>query len=125
MSPVSIRDLSQDLRRHATLFATALLAMGAAEIGLFAAGRSTRASVDRSREVADLAQRAAELSVDRETSVRGFLVTRDSASLQREKLAHAALGPALDSLLKLVADNPRQQSRVRSIAGAIADVRKF
>jgi diguanylate cyclase (GGDEF)-like protein/PAS domain S-box-containing protein len=73
-----------------------------------------------SRETARIARHGFALAIDRETSVRGFLLTRDSASLAPERVAGPALAASLDSLDRLTADEPAQHARARAAQAAVA-----
>src|SRR5512146_1838248 len=72
-----------------------------------------------SGEVARVARRAYELALDRETGVRGYLLTRDSSSLAPELFAREPLATALDSLAVLTAKDPAQAERIATVRAAI------
>src|SRR5512138_2203079 len=75
--------------------------------------------VRHSGEVMRVARQAYELALYRETGVRGFLLTRDSASLAPELLAREPLAAALDSLSVLTATDPAQTARTGTIHAAV------
>jgi signal transduction histidine kinase len=87
-------------------------------------GAIAQAARDRefrhSREVVRMARRAQLLAVDRETGVRGFLLTGDSATLSPDTAARVPLQKVLDSLVARTTDNPQQQRRAQAAAAAVA-----
>ena len=72
-----------------------------------------------SGEVMRVARRAYELALDRESGVRGYLLTRDSISLAPELVAREPLAIALDSLSLLTAMDPAQAERTGTIRAAV------
>jgi PAS domain S-box-containing protein len=72
-----------------------------------------------SGEVMRVARQAYELALDRESGVRGFLLTRDSISLAPELFAREPLATALDSLSLLTAMDPAQAERTGTIRAAV------
>ncbi|RZL56425.1 MAG: response regulator [Variovorax sp.] len=56
------------------------------------------------------------LSVDLETGMRGFLITGDETYLQPYESAQPRLAAGLESLRRMVADNPAQVERIERIA---------
>jgi two-component system cell cycle sensor histidine kinase/response regulator CckA len=64
--------------------------------------------------------RALDLALDRQTSIGGYLITEDTASLASERRARPGLQLVLDSLAVLTADNPAQKAKLRQIGLAIA-----
>jgi signal transduction histidine kinase len=73
-----------------------------------------------SRDVIRIARRAQLLALDRETGVRGFLLTGDSATLAPDLAARVPLRATLDSLVEVTSDNPQQQRRALAFAAAVA-----
>jgi signal transduction histidine kinase len=73
-----------------------------------------------SRDVIRIARRVQLLALDRETGVRGFLLTGDSATLAPDLGARIPLRAALDSLVEATSDNPQQRRRALAYAAAIA-----
>jgi two-component system, cell cycle sensor histidine kinase and response regulator CckA len=63
---------------------------------------------------------ALDLALDRQTSIGGYLITNDTASLRLERRARPGLHLVLDSLALLTADNPAQLARLQQIEMAIA-----
>ncbi|HEV7703653.1 MAG TPA: response regulator [Gemmatimonadaceae bacterium] len=76
--------------------------------------------MEHSREVTTVASRVLELMVDRETGLRGYLLTHDAASLQPDVEARSQLPRTMDALIRITADNPAQTRRAREIARAVA-----
>ena len=52
---------------------------------------------------------------DAETGQRGFLITGEDGYLEPFTTASDAIGPAIDTVAELTADNPRQQERIASL----------
>ena len=74
----------------------------------------------QSRTVQFVGGRALDLALERQTSIAGYLITNDATILTLERRARPALQHTLDSLTRLTANNPAQQSRLRQISAAIA-----
>ena len=72
-----------------------------------------------SGEVMRVARQAYELALDRDAGIRGYLLTRDSASLAPELFAREPLVVALDSLSALTASDPAQAERTGTTRAAI------
>jgi signal transduction histidine kinase len=75
---------------------------------------------EHSTAVVGMARRAQLLALDRETGIRGFLLTGDTASLAPDLAARAPLRALLDTLVRATSDNPPQQRRAEAFAAAIA-----
>ncbi len=114
------RAFEASVARAVWVGAAALGLVAAAVLALGAARAATERWVAHSRTVTRLARRTLALALDRETGVRGYLLTGDSASLAPDLAARPALGAALDSLAALTADNPAQQARARALGAAVA-----
>jgi len=71
------------------------------------------------RTVQFVGGRALDLALDRQTSIAGYLITDDTTILTLERRARPALQRTLDSLTRLTANDPAQQSRLRRISAAI------
>ena len=108
------------LRRTYWLSIAAIAAIASTVIVVALAQRNSDRWTQHSREVVRLSRRAQLLALDRETGVRGFLLTGDSSSLAPEIAARVPLRAAVDSLVSGTADNPGQQRRARAFADAIA-----
>ena len=68
--------------------------------------------VDHTDVVIARASEVERLIIDKETSLRGYVITGIPAFLERFELAKELLGPAFDELFGLVTDNPSQQRRI-------------
>ena len=87
-------------------------------MALRAAERSRSAWVQHTRDVARIARQSSGLAVDRETAIRGYLLTRDTALLEPERRSRAPLAAKLDSLTAIVRV-PAQRDRARRIRAAL------
>jgi signal transduction histidine kinase len=108
------------LRRTFWISLIAIGAIGLTVIGVALAQRDQERWTQHSRDVVRLARKAQLYALDRETGVRGFLLSGDSASLAPDFAARGPLRATLDSLVRLSADNPAQQRRATAFAAAIA-----
>jgi signal transduction histidine kinase/CheY-like chemotaxis protein/HPt (histidine-containing phosphotransfer) domain-containing protein len=72
--------------------------------------------VTHTHEVLDSLGRVLSLTVDAETSQRGYLLTQDSTYLEPYRLAARSSLLELDQLRRLVADNPVQARRAATLA---------
>jgi diguanylate cyclase (GGDEF)-like protein/PAS domain S-box-containing protein len=106
--------------RHALLLATAALVGIAATVAITdRVEMRAEAETTRAREAANVARQAFSLAIDRETGIRGYLLTRDSASLTPELAARGALAAALDSLALLTTDDPARHADARTLRAAL------
>jgi PAS domain S-box-containing protein len=112
--------LASFLDRALLIGAAALLAVGATFVLLYAAHGERARWTEHSRRAARMARQTLVLAVNRETGVRGYLLTRDSLLLAPDLGARGPLAAKLDSLTALTADNPVQQERVRAARAALA-----
>jgi signal transduction histidine kinase len=74
-----------------------------------------------SKEVAAATVVVEKLVVDMETGLRGFVLSRDARELRLLTRAQRQVGPRLEGLEELVADDPVQRRRVRELRRAIDD----
>jgi PAS domain S-box-containing protein len=94
----------------------ALLALLAALfLALSAYLRATTAWVEHSDRVLTSAQRLETLLIDRETGMRGYMLTNDPQFLGPYQQASVAITPMFDALGRLVADNPAQVQRLSAL----------
>ena len=107
------------LHRVSWIAALALVGIAVTVALLHLAHRGSKRWVLHSREVARLAREARALATDRETGIRGYLLSRDSLSLAPEFTARPRLTVALDSLRELTRDNPAQQRRAEAVRDAL------
>jgi signal transduction histidine kinase len=108
------------LRRTFWISVVAIAAVGATVVLVAVGQRNRERWTQHSRAMVRLARRAQLLALDRETGVRGFLLSGDSSSLTPDLAARAPLRAALDSLVSGTADNAPQQQRARAFADAIS-----
>jgi PAS domain S-box-containing protein len=73
----------------------------------------------QSRQTARMAGQARALAIDRETSIRDYLLTRKEASLAPDVAARLQLKTKLDSLVLLTSDNVSLQDRATAIRTAV------
>jgi signal transduction histidine kinase len=83
------------------------------------------ASADRSDAVLALAVQVRQLLIDRETGVRGFLLTGDEVFLEPYHAAGKALPEALTELEATVAGSPDQLARLQELHARRADWEAF
>jgi PAS domain S-box-containing protein len=108
------------LRRGFLVGAVALAAVAATLAGLNWAHRTAWDMVQRARELGRLARDARALATDRETAIRGFLLSGKEASLEPEIVAKPRLALKLDSLITLSQKNVAQLERARAIREAVS-----
>ncbi|HEX8615018.1 MAG TPA: response regulator [Telluria sp.] len=72
--------------------------------------------VEHSEKVIGHANEAAKLSVDQESGLRGFLLSNDETFLAPYTLSKGKTNATMETLTKLVADNPAQVERLRQIS---------
>jgi two-component system cell cycle sensor histidine kinase/response regulator CckA len=107
------------LRRVFWLGAIALLAVGLTFA--FFSWLNSRSStwVNSSQRVGRLARESRSLALDRESAIRGYLLSGQKSSLAPELSARDALNRKLDSLILMTQDNPSQLDRARAIRAAV------
>ena len=81
--------------------------------------RNRSVEARRSQEVIATANRLETLLVDLETGLRGFVITRKERELQPWKDALRLYPRELRSLIRLTAENPKQQARAQEIGRLI------
>jgi len=96
----------------------AVLALAIAVIALYVARQHAERWVQHSREVGRIAREARVFATDRQTRIRGYLLTRDTLSLELERQARVGLTADLDSLVGMTADNGEQNNRARALRAA-------
>jgi len=77
--------------------------------------RAALLSVDHTDQVIGADRDLMRLTVDMETGLRGFLLTRDESFLKPYREALALIGPRFAALNQLVADNPAQRQRLAAM----------
>ncbi len=71
--------------------------------------------VEHSERVIGSASEVSRLSADMESSMRGFLITKDEPFLQPYDIARARSNGEITALMALVSDNPPQIDRIRRV----------
>ena len=77
-------------------------------------------SVARTHEFLAQLEETLSLGLDSESAARGFVLTGDEGWLGPHAAAMARLAPDVDALVRLTADNPEQQARVRELGDVLA-----
>jgi signal transduction histidine kinase len=108
------------LRRGVALAIAGVVITAATLVVAVVVSREADSWAAHSRELSRIAREVGALARDRETGIRGYLLTGDRRSLQPDSAAAEPLRAALDSLVALTADNPSQQRRARRLTAAIA-----
>ncbi len=108
-----------EVRRAFVLATIALAGIALTVVLLTALLQSASAWVAHSRELSRIARAARALALDRETGLRGYLLTGDRASLAPAIAAQMPLRERLDSLAALTTDKPAQHARALAIAAAL------
>ena len=105
------------------------LVMGIISIGVFVAIISYLLSVlsmvEHSERVIRQTNEVSKLAVDQESGLRGFMITKDETFLAPYNVAMAKSGPAMETLSRLVQDNPAQQERLTQISALHAQWHEF
>jgi len=98
-------------------FATAILVLVVGAASYWATSRAERAAkaVDHTSQVLLEQQKLLSALADAETSTRGYTLTGDTADLEAFKSAKIRVGPSLNRLRLLTADNPIQQLRLDTL----------
>ena len=81
--------------------------------------------VEHSQRVIGDSNEIIKLAVDRETGMRGFLITGDESFLAPYNLGRAKLNTQIESLMELVSDNPPQVERLRRVKAIQAQWDQF
>ncbi len=81
--------------------------------------------VEHTQRVIGNGNEIVKLAVDRETGMRGFLITGDDSFLAPYNLGRARLDAQIASLMELVADNPPQVERLRRVKAIQAQWDEF
>lgn len=107
------------LRRAFLAGTVALIAVALTFVGLSAANRAGRRWVQESREASRIAREARGLATDRETGLRGFLLSGNPISLAPEFAARPRLRLKLDSLTLRTAGRVTQSDHARAIRDGV------
>lgn len=111
----SEQSFRQLVRRNITLPLAIGLVSAVFFIGLIFYLMSVQKWVERTDEIISSANHSIKLTVDLETSLRGFLITGDDSFLAPYEEAKPLIKVELAELSKLVEENPDQSARLRRI----------
>ena len=109
------------LRRAFLLGTFGLIAVGLTHTGLSAANRASWNWVMRSRNTSRVVREARMLATDRETALRGFLLSGKEISLEPDAKARPLLNAKLDSLVSMTAGSVAQNERAVLIRDAVRE----
>jgi signal transduction histidine kinase/CHASE3 domain sensor protein len=112
----NLKHFRQAMTRAVLWPLAAMFALAAAFLALIVLLLNTANWVDHTDQVIAQIHVVEARLIDRETGLRGYLLTGNSEFLEPYTAATAALPPALDRLATLVADNPAQLGRLDAIA---------
>jgi PAS domain S-box-containing protein len=112
-------DITRLLRRLTWWALAASALLGATVAAFFLAQSSAQRAFLEKREISRIARTAAALATDRESGIRGYLLTRDQKSLLPEVVGRVQLPPKLDSLAKLASSDSAGLSRVKAIRASL------
>ncbi|HEV7838989.1 MAG TPA: PAS domain-containing protein, partial [Gemmatimonadaceae bacterium] len=114
------REMTQLIRRLSWFAGAAVATMALTLAGFQIAEDHALEHQADTRERARLARSALSAATDRETGVRGFLLTRDDRSLLPNTIGKAQLPRLLDSLATLAHHDAGEAERLRSASDALA-----
>ena len=107
------------LRRAFLLGTIGLLAIGLTFTGMSAANRASWHYVIRIRNISRVARDARSLATDRETALRGYLLSGKEVSLEPDVKARPLLDAKLDSLVSMTQGSVAQNERAVSMRDAV------
>ncbi|CAG9218887.1 Two-component hybrid sensor and regulator [Paraburkholderia sabiae] len=105
------------IRRNIALPLTLGVVTMAVFVGLIAYLVNTMSWVEHSERVIGNANEMLRLAVDRESALRGFLITGDETFLAPYQLGQPRFETEVDTLMELVSDNPSQADQLKRIRG--------
>jgi PAS domain S-box-containing protein len=108
------------IRRLAWFAAGAIGLMAATVASIYAIQHRASRDLANAREFSRLGRTAAALATDRETGIRGFLLTHNKASLYPDVIGRERLPRLFDSLNTLTRNRPDEAARVRAAEAAIS-----
>src|SRR6266550_3192043 len=114
-----MQEMTRLVRRLVWFSVGALAFIAATVAGFYLLERRAQQAFTQTREVSRISRTAAALATDRETGIRGYLLTHDQTSLVPEVIGRAQLPPKLDSLAALTSSDPAQGENVHAIATAL------
>jgi PAS domain S-box-containing protein len=112
-------EMTKLLRRVVWFSIAALVLIAASMVAVYELDRGAQSRFFEKREISRIGRTAAALATDRETSIRGYVLTHDQKSLVRDLIARAELPSKLDSLKTLTRSDPTAAKKVGAIASAI------
>ena len=107
------------LRRAFWIGALSLVAVGLTILLLAWLNQRGIALMLESQVTGRLARETRALALERETSIRGYLLSQKEVSLAPEIAARAPLRAKMDSLMRFSSDNLSQQDRARAISRSV------
>jgi two-component system cell cycle sensor histidine kinase/response regulator CckA len=118
--PTNARDeITPRLHRTFWYGTIALAALGLTCLLLYAVNRGTLRALLQGREVSRIGREAQGLATDRESGVRGFLLSHDRRFLEPELRGRPLLKSKLDSLVSLTSVRSSQRDRAKAIRDAV------
>src|SRR5215831_3144234 len=115
--------------RTRTLALAAAIALmcfaGAAAVGALFRAADAERSVNRTIEIRQLARDLLTITLNAETSIRGFLLSGDETFLDPYQTAPRQLSETAARLTALTRDNPIQQQSLRSISSTTGQLMEF
>jgi CHASE3 domain sensor protein len=112
---LEMREMSQVLKRLVWSSLAAVLVIALSVVGWFILQERAQQDFLRRREIARLGRTAAALATDRETGIRGYLLTHDQRSLVPEVIGRTQLPRKLDSLALMTSHDSIYTARIRSL----------
>ncbi|HEU4326316.1 MAG TPA: CHASE3 domain-containing protein [Roseiflexaceae bacterium] len=113
--PGAQRDFHRHLTRAVIWPVTAMVTLSAVFLALIALLLNSSRWVEHSIQVIAQLHQIEKLLVDRETGLRGYLLTDNPAFLEPYNAAESALPPSIEHLGALVADNPAQLQHIATL----------
>jgi len=111
--------LVNDMRRAYRLGSYGLVIVAITVLGLGSLDRALVRASYESRELTKVARQARLLAVDRESAIRGFLLTGNEQSLEPDVNARRLLPQKLDSLVQMTAKNASRRDRAEGVRRAV------
>jgi PAS domain S-box-containing protein len=112
-------EMTKLLRRVVWFSIAALVLITASMVAVYELDRRAQSRFFEKREISRIGRTAAALATDRETGIRGYVLTQDQKSLVPDLIARVALPHSLDSLMTLTRSDPAAAEKVRAIVSAL------
>jgi PAS domain S-box-containing protein len=116
------QNMTNLIRRLSWFAAIALVVIAATVTSMYVLQTRALRGLEQAREYGRMARNAAALATDRQSSIRGYLLTSDDRSLARNLVAKAELPKLLDTL-RMMAEGDRV--RVARLGEAVAALSKW